>query len=464
MGIDVSGWELARAVALEGEIGTISGICLDTVMIRELQDGDPDNRIKALENYPDTEIVEEIIDKYYVDGGIAPEQSYKLLPVHRAKSPVWNQRVLSAATFSEVIMAKEGHEGIIAMNLMAKLKRYTLAGLYGAMLAGIDRILMGAGIPAEEAKQVIKLARGEKASLQLEVDTSALEEDRSYHYKLDPANLLDNPPEMEKPAFYPIVSSDGLARILNHRLAEEAIDGWIVERPVAGGHNAPPRNKNYDQDGTPQYDERDDADLEKMREMDRPFYLAGGYGTPEKFQEALDEGASGVQIGSLFSLAEESNYPTSVKRKLIKEIHADNVSVRTDGRISPTGFPFKVIELEGTLGIKENMKNRKRICDLGYLRELYAKENGEIGHRCAAEPVENYVRKGGTKEDTKGRGCLCNALFANIGLPQVQPWGEEGKILTAGDDLVNLSLGSEENPEYTAKDVIDYLYRGIKDA
>ncbi len=458
MGIDVSGWRLAKAVARQGEIGTISGICLDTVMVRELQDGDPDNRLDALEKYPDTEIVEEIIDKYYVEGGIAPDQSYKLLPVHRSESPRWNQRVLSAATFSEVVMAREGHGGIIAMNLMAKLKRYTLAGLYGAMLGGVDKILMGAGIPAEEAKQLLKLARGEKACLQLEVDTSLLAEDKSYYYHLDPGDLLENPSELEKPDFYPIVSSDGLARILNHRLTEEAIDGWIVERPIAGGHNAPPRNKNYDKDGTPLYDDRDDADLEKMRELKRPFYLAGGFGSPEKLNEALEEGASGVQVGSLFSLTNESNYPPPVKKRLIKEIHRGNVSVRTDGRISPTGFPFKVIELEKTLGIKENMRKRRRICDLGYLRQLYARKDGSIGHRCAAEPVENYVNKGGQKEDTRDRGCLCNALFSNIGLPQMQPWGEEGKILTAGDELVNLSLGSVEEPEYSAEDVINYLH------
>ena len=458
MGIDVSGWRLAKAVARQGEIGTISGICLDTVMVRELQDGDPDGRIDALEAYPDKEIVEEIIDEFYVQGGIEPDQSYKLLPIHRSESPQWNQRVLSAATFSEVVMAREGHDGIIAMNLMAKLKRYTLAGLYGAMLAGVDKILMGAGIPVEEARQLMKLARGEKSKLKLEVDTSLLEEDKSYHYHLDPEDILEDPPELEKPDFYPIVSSDGLARILNHRLPEEAIDGWIVERPIAGGHNAPPRNKNYDEDGTPLYDEQDDADLEKMRELERPFYLAGGFGSPEKFEAALQEGARGIQVGSLFSLARESNYPRETKRKLIKEIHRDNVSVRTDGRISPTGFPFKVVELEGTLGIKENMEERRRICDLGYLRQLYAREDGSLGHRCAAEPVENYVNKGGSREETEGRGCLCNALFANIGLPQVQPWGEEGKILTAGDELVNLSLGSVENPEYTAEEAINYLY------
>ena len=44
-----------------------------------------------------------------------------------------------------------------------------------------------------------------------------------------------------------------------------------------------------------------------------------------------------------------------------------------------------------------------------------SRREGNIGYRCAAEPVANYVAKGGKAEDTVGRKCLCNALLANIG-------------------------------------------------
>jgi NAD(P)H-dependent flavin oxidoreductase YrpB (nitropropane dioxygenase family) len=457
MGIDVSGWRMARRVAELGEVGTISGICLDTVMVRELQLGDPENRIEALKQYPDQEIVDEIIDKYYVEGGIDEDVPFALLPIHGCDKPVWMQRVLSAAVFSEVYMAKQGHDGIIAMNLMAKLKRHVLAAFYGAMLAGVDWILMGAGIPIEEAEQLVNLARGDKAWLKLDVDTSEMETDKSFYYELDPADLVDNPIPMVKPAFFPIISSDGLARILDHRLPEGTIDGWIVERPVAGGHNAPPRNKQYDEIGDPVYDERDKANLKKIADLGYPFYLAGGYGTPKNLRKAQKQGAAGIQVGSVFALTKESNYPSETKKKLIREIYRGNVTVRTDGRVSPTGFPFKVVEMEGTLGIKKEMRQRRRICDLGYLRELYATDENQVRHRCPAEAPENYVAKGGSREATENRGCLCNALFANIGLPQRQPWGVEGKILTAGDDIIHLKLGSEEDPTYTVEDVINYL-------
>ena len=58
---------------------------------------------------------------------------------------------------------------------------------------------------------------------------------------------------------------------------------------------------------------------------------------------------------------------------------------------------------------------RTRVCDLGLLRESYATPDGKIGYRCSAEPVANYVAKGGKVEETVGRKCLCNALMANIG-------------------------------------------------
>jgi NAD(P)H-dependent flavin oxidoreductase YrpB (nitropropane dioxygenase family) len=284
-----------------------------------------------------------------------------------------------------------------------------------------------------------------------------METDKSFYYELDPADLVDNPIPMVKPAFFPIISSDGLARILDHRLPEGTIDGWIVERPVAGGHNAPPRNKQYDEIGDPVYDERDKANLKKIADLGYPFYLAGGYGTPKNLRKAQKQGAAGIQVGSVFALTKESNYPSETKKKLIREIYRGNVTVRTDGRVSPTGFPFKVVEMEGTLGIKKEMRQRRRICDLGYLRELYATDENQVRHRCPAEAPENYVAKGGSREATENRGCLCNALFANIGLPQRQPWGVEGKILTAGDDIIHLKLGSEEDPTYTVEDVINYL-------
>jgi len=460
MGIGVSSWELAREVARKGEIGVVSGTCIDTVMVRELQEGDPHGRREALRAYPDQEIVDEIIDRFYVSGGKDENEPYELLPIHRFDPTVRSQKILCLAAFSEVLMAKAGHDGRVGINVMAELKRYTLACLYGAMLAGAAAIFIGAGIPMEEAKQIPLLASGEEARLRLDVEGfESKEVDRDFEYKLDPGDLLENPPSLFSPDFYPIVSTDTLARVLDRKLNDELVSGWVIERPTAGGHNAPPRNKDYDGNGNPVYDEKDEADLERFRSMDDPFYLAGGFGTPEKLREAIRLGASGIQVGSLFSLTDESGYAPEDTRRIIRAIHQDRVEIRSDGRISPTGFPFSVLEMDGEPTAREESKARNRICDLGYLRTPFLDEHGNVRGRCPAEPVQNYVRKGGNREETEERACLCNALFANIDHPQQRKDGTEPQIFTGGERLSDLALGSTESPSYTVQDVIDYLYR-----
>jgi NAD(P)H-dependent flavin oxidoreductase YrpB (nitropropane dioxygenase family) len=462
MGIGVSTWRLARRVAQRGEIGVISGTAIDSVVVRELQDGDPHNRRGVLRTYPDQDIVDHLLDRFYKPDGRAEGKPYDLLPIHRFNPPVRSQRILAAATFSEVRLATKDHDGLVGMNLMAKLKRYSLPCLYGAMLADVDIAFIGAGIPLEEAKQIPKLAAGNPASLRLDPDTSQVEDPEvlqdTYTYDLDPADLLDNPPTLDRPAFFPIIASDALARIMDAKLPDEHIDGWIIEGPVAGGHNAPPRNKQYEEDDTPIYDEKDVANLDRIRGLGKPFYLAGGYGSPEGLQYAQDVGATGIQVGSLFSLTNEAGYPEEMTRRLIRGLHTGEVTVRTDGRTSPTGFPFKVLTLPGTLADDEQYERRPRICDLGYLRESYVDEKGRLLGRCSSEPIDDYVRKGGDPDATEGRGCLCNALMANIGLPQYRDGAPELPLYTGGDALLNLPLGSVATPQYDADDVLDYLY------
>jgi NAD(P)H-dependent flavin oxidoreductase YrpB (nitropropane dioxygenase family) len=144
---------------------------------------------------------------------------------------------------------------------------------------------------------------------------------------------------------------------------------------------------------------------------------------------------------------------------VLRQVTEGRVRVKTDIKASPTGFPFKVANIEGTISEAETYEARKRVCDLGYLREAYRKENGAIGYRCPSEPVEDYVRKGGKVEDTVGRKCLCNGLVAGIGLGQKRKDGhDELPLVTSGDDLVFLSpLISRETYSYSAKDVLNYL-------
>jgi nitronate monooxygenase len=132
--------------------------------------------------------------------------------------------------------------------------------------------------------------------------------------------------------------------------------------------------------------------------------------------------------------------------------------VFTDPAASPTGFPFKVAGLPGTLSDPAVFAAREKICDLGYLRQPYRQADGGVGYRCAAEPVDDYVRKGGNLADTVGRKCLCNGLMATAGFGQVHDGVAEPPIVTAGNEVVDLiRLLPNGDNRYAAADVLNYL-------
>jgi hypothetical protein len=115
----------------------------------------------------------------------------------------------------------------------------------------------------------------------------------------------------------------------------------------------------------------------------------------------------------------------------------------------------------GTLSEADLYASRKRLCDLGYLRQSYRKADGTLGQRCAAEPVDDYLRKGGAVEDTAGRKCLCNGLMSNTGFAQVRPGGsQEMPLLTAGNEVAQLARFLEPGADsYTAAAVVSYLLK-----
>ena len=148
----------------------------------------------------------------------------------------------------------------------------------------------------------------------------------------------------------------------------------------------------------------------------------------------------------------------AIKHEIIACALAGTLSVRTDPRASPSGYPFKVLALDNRVSDLEKYLSRQRVCDLGFLRTAYVRDGDTIGYRCTAEPEDDYVGKGGWLEDTEGRKCLCNGLLATIGLGQMRQQGPELPIVTAGDDLERaVRVLAVDGGAYTASDVVDYL-------
>ncbi|GID27464.1 nitronate monooxygenase [Paractinoplanes brasiliensis] len=464
MGVAVSGWRLARAVSLTGQMGVVSGTALEIVCARRLQQGDLGGDIRrALAHFPVPGAAERILRTYYVAGGKPATAPFR--PVLRfSQQP---SRVLAeltiAANFVEVYLAKEGHDGLIGINYLRKIELPIPFGCYGAMLAGVDHVLVGAGNPAHLPGLLDGLAAHQPVALPVRVQ-GATSADGQHAIRFDPRAYA--PPgqhPLKRPRFDAIVASVDLAEGLAADPGTRP-DGFIVEGAAAGGHNAPPRGpRRVDDTGQPVYDDRDVVDPRSMTRFGLPFWMAGSYGTPDGLARAVAAGATGVQVGTAFAYCEESGMAAEWKRRVVELAARGDVPVRTDGRASPTGFPFKVVQLPGTLSDEDVYADRERLCDLGVLRTAYRKPDGSVGYRCPAEPVAMYRSHGGGREvNTAGRRCLCNGLMAAAGFAQQRAGGyTEPPVITAGTDftavrelLRRLPAGRQT---YRATDVVAYL-------
>jgi len=464
MGVGVSGWPLARSVSRLGQLGVVSGTGLSVVLARRLQAGDIGGHLRrALARLPVAGVAQRILEKYFVAGGKPAGAPFLLAPMPQVVESAAAVELTVAANFVEVYLAKEGHAGVVGINYLEKIQFPHLASLFGAMLAGVDYVLMGAGIPRAIPGVLDALAAGAPATYRIAIEAAeggCMEvEDEEGVMHFDPAAFCQGQaPRLTRPRFLAIISSATLAMTLA-RKANGRVDGFVVEGATAGGHNAPPRGPlQLNQRGEPLYGPRDVTDLDKIRALNVPFFLAGGFGRPGKLAEAQAMGASGIQVGTAFAFCEESGIESELKQRVITASHSGAADVFTDPAASPTGFPLKVLRLSGTLSESAALEARVRVCDLGFLRQAYRKEDGTLGYRCPAEPVEQYVRKGGRMEETVGRKCLCNGLFAAIGFGQVRPSGVEVPLVTAGDDVGNVhQFLRAGRTTYSAADVVDSL-------
>jgi nitronate monooxygenase len=468
MGAGVSDWRLANSVASAGQLGVVSGTALDSVLVRRLQFGDVGGHMRrGLAAFPVQAVAERILARYYKSEAEQNEKPAKLIPGFRIEPNANVVDITIAANFVEVFLAKEGHEGHVGVNLLEKIQMPNLTSIFGAMLAGVDNVLMGAGIPRSIPGILDALAEWKPVEMRINVEDA--DKDDAYYSRFDPLEWIRSHlpdieiPKLKRPDFFPIISSNVLALTLAKKSTGK-VNGFIVERHIAGGHNAPPRGGiKLDENNEPIYGEKDEANLDQLSKMGIPFWLAGGGSSETSLKDALAAGATGIQVGTAFAYCDESGFDLAIKKRVLEKVKTGDAKVFTDSRGSPTGFPFKVVSLEGTLSETEVYEPRKRICDLCYLRHPYKKADATIGYRCPSEPVKDYIKKGGKEEDTVGRKCLCNGLIAAIGMPQkYKDGGVEPAIVTSGDDVSKLNrFVNWDTMSYSSHDVIKELLSQI---
>lgn len=465
MGAGVSDWKLAKAVAINGGLGVVSGTALDVILIRRLEQGDKGGHMRrALNAFPDKKIADSIIARYFLVDGTEDTHNFSSLPMWHLNSDNSEiEKITVAANFVEIWLAKENHSGKIGINLLEKITLPNPAAIYGAMLANVDYIMMGAGIPVEIPGLLDSYAKGEGSTIHIPVEET--EKDEKYSLSFHPAQVLESPPlTLKRPAFIAIVSSYVLAVTMATR-ASGKVDGIVVESNTAGGHNAPPRGVlTLDENGEPLYGPKDAVDYAKMAGLSIPFWIGGSCSNEDSLKKAVVEGAMGIQVGTLFAFCTESGLLPELKRKFLETVKQGTAKVFTHPRISPTGYPFKMGMLANTLSDPVIFSQRKRVCNVGFLSSLFKTSDGKIDRRCPAENEAVFAKKGGNIALSGEARCLCNALLANIGLGMKYASGYlEAPLLTVGSHIESLKrLIDQFGLEYSALDVLTFLQPELK--
>jgi NAD(P)H-dependent flavin oxidoreductase YrpB (nitropropane dioxygenase family) len=99
MGLAVSSWRLASAVARAGELGVVSGVALDTVLARRLQDGDEGGHARrALAAFPVPAVADRALHRYFRPDGRPPGTPYTPVPRLALRQNQRGQELGSSAT------------------------------------------------------------------------------------------------------------------------------------------------------------------------------------------------------------------------------------------------------------------------------------------------------------------------------------------------------------------------------
>jgi nitronate monooxygenase len=261
------------------------------------------------------------------------------------------------AVYEEVSLAKAAG-GFAGINIMVALQRDYEASVRGAIDAGADAIISGAGLPL------------------------AL-------------------PAIQKPgdtALVPIVSSARALDIICRRWGRQGQrpDAVVLEGPLAGGH----LGFRMDQVDLPE--NTLEALLPPVKEYaqahgDFPVIVAGGIYTHEDIARFIAAGADGVQMGTRFLATEESSATSAYKQAVVEATREDILVADDPG--SPCGLPFRVLR-KSPMYISALARRRPPKCDKGYV--LLRDEKGDFT-KCPA------------KESNEHHFCICNGLLSSAG-------------------------------------------------
>lgn len=305
MGVGVSLSPLASAVAREGGLGIVSSACLDRLVSKRTG--------KKFNTYE--------------------------------------------AAYEEVSRAKAAG-GFAGINIMAALVRDYEDSVKGALDAGADAIISGAGLPLT------------LPAIQPPKDT----------------------------ALIPIVSSARALDIICKKWGKIGYrpDAVVLEGPLAGGHLG------FKMDQIDVESNRLENLLPPVKDMavkygDFPVIVAGGIYTHGDIVRFMEMGADGVQMGTRFLATEESSASEDYKNAVVGAKDEDILVAHDPG--SPCGLPFRVIK-QSPMFVSALKRLRPPKCDKGYV--LLKDKEGKFSVCPAKASNEHHF-------------CICNGLLSSAG-------------------------------------------------
>ncbi len=318
MGIGVSLHPLVRAVAREGGIGLLSSACLDRLVSRRL-----------------------------------------------------GRKVGTYEAVREEVAAAKAEGGLAGINIMVALVRDYEDSVRGAVDAGADFIVAGAGLPLS------------LPSIRPPGDT----------------------------ALIPIVSSARALELICKKWERLGYrpDAVVLEGPLAGGHLG------FKLEHLDLEEHRLENLLPPVKDTAErygrfPVIVAGGIWDHADIARFLALGADGVQMGTRFLATEESSASPAYKMAVVKATVDDILVAQRPA--SPCGLPFRVIR-RSPMFLSALERRRAPKCDKGYV--LLKDAEGRFT-RCSA------------KDGNETSFCICNGLLSSCGYNTA----EEEELYTVG--------------------------------
>ncbi|MEW6054372.1 MAG: nitronate monooxygenase [Nitrospirota bacterium] len=261
------------------------------------------------------------------------------------------------AAYEEVSLSKASG-GFTGINIMIALARDYEDSVRGALDAGADFIISGAGLP---------------------LGLPAIQ---------DPKDT----------ALIPIVSSARALELICKKWEKLRYrpDAVVLEGPLAGGHLGF-KGDQIDLDSN-KLENLLPPVLDTARKYgDFPVIVAGGIYTNADIVQFLDMGARGVQMGTRFLVTEESSATREYKQAVL-DVQKEDIIIAIDPG-SPCGLPFRVIR-QSPMYVIAQKKLRIPKCDKGYV--LVKDQEGKFTNCLAKYSNEHHF-------------CICNGLLSSAG-------------------------------------------------